>query len=78
MGVIAPGWLTGAQTAFDQFLGDIQAIGGTSDTQMFVVSRFLGVDAAGKPIPRAQGIRTAITRLLCASSVATQRDRNKR
>jgi hypothetical protein len=77
-GVIVANWLADTQLAFDSFLSDIQAIGGTSDTQMFVVSRFLGTDAGGNPIPRAQGIKTAITRLLCASSVATQRDRNRR
>lgn len=66
------------QTAFDQFLSDIQAIGGGQNEQMVVVSRYKGVDAAGKPIPRTTGLVTPITRLVVARSIATQRDRNKR
>ncbi len=77
-GVLTTDYLLELQTAFDSFLGDIQAIGGTSDTQAFVVSRFLGVDAAGRPIPRVTGLKTPITRFLVAASIATQRDRNRR
>jgi hypothetical protein len=77
-GIIVAASLTALQTAMDGFLSDVQAIGGTSDEQMVVVSRYKGVDAAGKPIPRAEGLVTPITSLLVASSIATQRDRNQR
>jgi hypothetical protein len=77
-GIIVTASLTALQTAMNQFLSDVQAIGGTSDEQMVVVSRYKGVDAAGKPIPRAEGLVTPITSLLVASSIATQRDRNQR
>jgi len=77
-GILVAAYAVALQTAFDSFLGDMQAIGGTSDEQMVVVSRYKGVDAAGKPIPRAEGLVTPITRLLVANSIATQRDRNRR
>jgi hypothetical protein len=77
-GVLVPAYHTTLQTAFDQFLSDIQAIGGLNAEQMVVVSRYLGVDASGKPIPRVQGLATPIVKLLVTASIATQRDRNRR
>jgi hypothetical protein len=77
-GSIPAAFLTPLQTQFNSFLSDLQAIGGTSDEQMVVVSRYLGTDAAGKPIPRAEGLVTPITSLLVSASVATQRERNRR
>jgi hypothetical protein len=77
-GIIVAASLTALQTAMSQLLSDIQAIGGVSSEQMVVVSRYLGTDATGKPIPRASGLVTPITSLLVASSIATQRDRNQR
>jgi hypothetical protein len=77
-GILVSAYLIDLQTAFSQFLSDVQAIGGTSDEQMVVVSRYKGVDAAGRPIPRPAGLVTPITSLLVSSSIATQRDRNQR
>lgn len=39
----------------------LRAVGIPSNTIMVVVSRFSGVDSAGKPIPRAVGVTTPIT-----------------
>jgi hypothetical protein len=78
MGVLVAGYRTALQNAFSSFLGDIQAIGGTSDEQMVVVSRYKGVDVDGKPIARPAGLVTPITALLVTQSIATQRDRNRR
>jgi len=77
-GVLVAAYKTALQNAFSSFLSDIQAIGGSNAEQMVVVSRYLGVDATGKPVPRAVGLVTPITGLLVANSIATQRDRNKR
>jgi hypothetical protein len=78
LGNVNSDYLANTQVKFDGFLADIQAIGGTSNTQAFVVSRYKGVDAQKRPIPRAVGIKTPITRFLCVPALGTQRGRNKR
>lgn len=40
---------------------ELRAIGADDGAQMVVVSRFSGVDADGKPIPRVTGVTTQIT-----------------
>jgi hypothetical protein len=69
---------TALQGAIDGFRADVAVAGAPTPLLLAVVSRYKGVDAQGRPIPRAVGLATTITAMPVAIALATQRDRNRR
>jgi hypothetical protein len=69
---------TALQGAVDQFRADVALASAPTPLTLVVVSRYQGVDANGRPIPRALGLATPITSMPVAFALATQRDRNRR
>lgn len=69
---VEPATVAGIVSAYEDLLGVASAAG----VEWCVVSRFSGVDGDGKPIPRANGIATAITSVLAVDpTVDNQRRR---
>ncbi len=79
----APGNVLGAQlapwnTALAAVRADMASVPGVGLGELVVVSRYQGVGADGKPLPRPSGIFTPINLLVLQSAIGTQRERNNR
>lgn len=70
-GFVGSAFITAAQTAFDNLISTLGAAGWT----MSIVSRYHGVDANGKPIPRAAAVVTPVLNATVDNKSDSQRRR---